>query len=341
MLLIKDWRKVNFNNSEEDRSKVIGAINHAFKKTRTDQVKRVLKMYNNANEPGVSLQHFASKNDFPTSVLELIEKFRLTDAVDILYERFFRMLDFTSSKRNGFQIVDVADSLVFSEIPEGSPVKIYKMAGDKVTVNFIMYGGGLGWHRTLFDDEEYVTIEDAAIAFNNKWAKKVMQVHYALIEAISTGQNTTWQAVDGSVPATDANYQALRDINTINKACETILTDLKDTFDDLGENTQLELIAPIGLKKRILRALTMQNRGLSGDFQGVQYNVRPGFTLHLSTTTDYYIGLPGRKSQSGNRMNLTVFDEFDAKTYSDIAVGWGRFGATIGQEKQIRRCKTS
>ena len=67
----------------------------------------------------------------------------------------------------------------------------------------------------------------------------------------------------------------------------------------------------------------------------------PRYTLQFTTTDVYYVCLPGRKTKSGNRMNLTVESRYDLMSYSDIAVGWARFGAAIGETQQFRRCATA
>ena len=328
--IVKDWSKVDINNRDH-RAKVIGAVQHFVAGADRADV-------------GAALQLVATQTDFPASVLEVIEKFQQVKAFDNAWERLFTLRDYTSSNRDGFTILDVGDGLTFEEIPKGEKVKIHKMAGEKATVNFAMYGGGLGWHRTLFDDKEYWHLEENAIAFNNKWLHKRAQVGYALIEAIDSGRNVSWQAAAPNVASTDANYLALRDIATINAACLGILTDLKDKGYGVDVSSSFELIAPLALRDRINRALSGPlNAGVSGaTLKGVNFNVTPNFTLNLQTNqTTYYVGIPGIKSIWGNRMNLTIFDQFDPTSYSDIAVGWARMGGAIGDVQQIRRCATA
>jgi hypothetical protein len=40
-------------------------------------------------------------------------------------------------------------------------------------------------------------------------------------------------------------------------------------------------------------------------------------------------------------MRLTIYNKFDEESYTDIAVGWGRFGGAIGDSDQFARCATS
>ena len=73
----------------------------------------------------------------------------------------------------------------------------------------------------------------------------------------------------------------------------------------------------------------------------MQYNVVPNYTLELSSATSYYVGLPGMKTIWGERKRLEIESKFHLETYSDLAAGWARFGAAIGETKQIARCATS
>lgn len=326
--IIKDWSRVNME-SEADRRKVYGALNHFMQCNTLPEVKQ-------------AIQHFATQGDFPASVLEVIEKYHLVSDFDNAWQALFDERDFTSSQRDGFKISNVGSGLTFSEVQRGGSAKIYKFAGELVTVNFAMYGGGLGWHRTLFDDREYWTIEDNAIAFRNSFFRDKAAVYYALIEALTSGQNTTWQNPTPSALAnTDPNYTAIRDANTINSAILSVLTDCKDKGYGLSANTPFGLLAPLALRPRITRALGLLNQSLAGDQRGVQYNVLPQYTLMLSSQSSYYVGAKGIKTIAGNRMNLTTFDKFDPESYSDIAVGWARFGGAIGDVQLIRRCATS
>ncbi len=284
----------------------------------------------------------ATSDDFPTTVLPVVRKFQQTDYYDDGWESVFDVLDFTGSNRNGFEILDIEDGLSFQLVPEGEKAKVYKVKGTKAPVTFDMYGGGLGWSRRLLDDEEYWAIENAVIAFRNQWYADRSEIAYALIEALSSSYNVTWQApVPASLGATDPNYTAVRDIETINKACYDILSAVKSKGYGASPKSVFVVLYPLALLTRINRALGLLNAGLSGTFPGVQYNVMPVATLGLTGTTSYYVALPGSKLMWGDRMNLTVLPDFDPASYSDAQYGWGRYGGAIGDSNQIRRCATS
>jgi hypothetical protein len=61
----------------------------------------------------------------------------------------------------------------------------------------------------------------------------------------------------------------------------------------------------------------------------------------LSSSSKYYVILPKQKIMGATRMDLTIFSKFDPESYSDIAVGWQRYGGAIGEIKQLVRCSTS
>jgi len=284
----------------------------------------------------------ATSDDFPASVLPSIRRFQETPYYDDGWESIFDVLDFTNSNRNGFEILDIEDGLSFEAVPEGQKAKVYKVAGDKTTVTFDMYGGGLGWSRRLIDDEEYWALDNAVSAFRNRWYSSRSATAYALLEALDSAYNVTWQAaVPASLASTADNYAAVRDIETINYACYKILDAVKDKGYGALPSTPFVLLYPFALAARIRRALGLLNASIAGDFQGVQANVVPVPTIGLSTTTKYYVALPGNKLIWGDRMNLSVFDEFDPASYSDVQYGWGRYGGAIGDSSQIRCCATS
>jgi len=61
----------------------------------------------------------------------------------------------------------------------------------------------------------------------------------------------------------------------------------------------------------------------------------------LSSSSVYYVIFPKNKLKGANRMDLTVFSDFDIEAYSDIAVGWQRYGGAVGELKQLVRCATA
>lgn len=185
-------------------------------------------------------------------------------------------------------------------------------------------------------------MEDMAANFVTKYYEDRAGIAYALIEAISSGINLSWQAVTPSGVATsNENYEAIRDFNTMNKAVETLFTNNRSKGYGITPNTQFTLLYPFQLRGRIQRALGVKNMNISGAQAGMNYNLVPVESIMLTDATKYYVVLPGHNAQWGNRMNLTIMREEDALSYSEIAVGWGRYGGAIGDTAQFVRAATS
>jgi len=287
------------------------------------------------------MQAFATSDDFPDSVLQVLDKYHRSLYFDTGYEQIFKSIDMRNSNRDSFQILDVISGLTFDRVPQGEKAHIYKFSGAKATVTLDMYGAGLGWARQLFMNKEYWTIEDNAFEFRNKAGESKAQDHYDLIEATAPTYDLPWQLVNGAVSDADKDYIPIRDINTINQACENILTRLQDLGMSVTPNSEFVILAPIQLKGRIPRALGLVQQPFGGSTNLATYNVRVIYTLMLTETDKYYVILPGNKIQTATRMDLTVFSDFDIEAFTDIAVGWQWYGAAIGETKQIVRCETA
>ena len=319
--IIKDWGKVDFRNPGHVK-KMAGAFQHFM---RVPEKNVQLK---------AALQQFTTKGDFPDEILAVLEKFHATNDWDTGFEQVFDVRDFTGTNQSGFDILDVSSGLTFAKIPVGDKIKIYKMEGSKASVTFDRYGGGLNWDRTWFDDRQYWQIEDTAIEFRNKAYQDRATNFYALIDAISSAQNLTWQGVSGDT-------EAVRDAATMNKAALQILTDLKDSGYGVTVNTSLVLLAPLALKPRVEKALANLNQATANSIRSVSYTFRPIYSLMLSSSTVYYVIVPKIKAKAGYRMDLTLFNMFDPLAYADTVAGWMRYGGAIGDINQFQRCAVS
>lgn len=330
-ILMKDWSR--FDYKAERHLKYLSECLQHFLDFATD------------SETTQALQHFATKDDFPGIIYDLIQKHHFLSYVDTAGESLFTMREFLEDggpNTEGFSIGDIKSGLTFELIPDGQAVKVKKMAGTSARVTYNRYGGALGWPIELFKDRNWWQIEQNAIEFRNKYLKKKAQVIMALIENIATTNDVSWQNPDpAALPNTDANYTANKDMQTIQLACYNLLNLNKDKYD-IGPETPLVLLAPLKLRNRMNRALGVLNVGVSSQHPGVDYNITPRYTLMLTTNqTDYYIGLPGLKNQFGMRETLTTYSDFDMLTRTAAAAGWARYGGAIGDVDQIIRCKSA
>jgi len=346
--VVSDWglfERMGGIDNPQARSMVKGATNSFLMQPNTAPYKAAAQAFADTGDPTKArssfIQAFATSADFPSSVLEVLDKYHRALYFDTGYEQIFDMMDMRNTNRNGFDILDVISGLTFALVPEGMKAKIYKMSGQKVSVTLDMYGAGLGWSRRLFDDKEYWTIEDNAFEFRNKAFESKAQDFYSLIDGTAATYDLTWQAVTGAIPTTNENYVPIRDINTINQACENILLRLQDLGMGVTPASEFIILAPIQLKGRIPRALGMVQQPFAGSTTQLNYNVRVVYSLMLEASDVYYVIFPKNKLKAANRMDLTIFSDFDIESYADIAVGWQRYGGAIGELKQLVRCETS
>lgn len=327
--IISNWQKVDFTD-KLSRNKMVGAMQYFMSAPDREPV---LKK---------AMQNFATKGDFPAEILQILDKFHATPDYDLGYEDIFDIRDFTGTNESGFKILSVESGLTFGKVLTGEKAKIYKMTGTVAEVAFDMYGGGLNWDRKLIDDRQYWTLEDNAIAFRNKAYSSRAANFYGLIEAAGALNTTSWQAVTpSSVATSNENYDAIRDVNTINAACLAILTALKDSGVGANANSQFVIVAPIALKSRLERAARMLQQPVVGSGQNLSFNIKINYTLMLTSNSYYYVCFPKAKSKGGYRMDLTLFDQFDILSYADTMVGWMRYGGAVGDTNQIERCSIS
>ena len=314
----------------EPTQPVYKAVAQAFAKTGSMQ------------EAIARVQAYGTSADFPATVLEVLAKFQPVSYFDTAYEEVFDMIDMRSSNRNGFDILDVEGALSFALVEEGAKAKLYGMSGAKVTVTLDMYGAGLSWSRRLFDDREYWTLENNAIEFRNQWFYTKAVNFYALIDALPAGVNLAWSAVTpAGVPNTNENYDAIRDINTINQACENVLLATRNKGYGVSPASPFIILAPIQLVGRLSMALGLVHQPFATSVPRMVYNVTPRYSLMLAASDVYYVILPKIKTKGADRMDLTIFTKFDELSYSDHSVGWGRYGGAIGDTDQFQRCSTS
>jgi len=327
--IIQDWTKVDFKD-RASRAKMVGAMQYFMKQpdAKDSPVRK-------------AIQAFATKGDFPDEILQILEKFHAVPDYDLGYEQIFDIRDFGGTNASGFKIANVESGLTFGKVLAGEKAKVYKFSGTVSEVTFDLYGGGLSWDRVLIDDKQYWTLEDNAIAFRNKAYSSRAEAFYALIEAAgaASGNDQSWAAITpASVATTNENYNAIRDVNTINAACLAILTDLKDDGVGANANSQFVILAPVALKSRLERASKMLQQPVVGSGQHLSFNIRIVYTLMLASNSYYYVCYPKAKAKGGYRMDLTIYDQFDILAYADTMAGWMRYGGAIGDTDQIARC---
>lgn len=332
--IIGDWGKVDFRNSE-GRQKFYGAVNHFMSQPLRDKGFRtaVQKLQSHG-----ALQHFATKGDFPEEILQVLEKFHEAPNYDLGYEQIFDIRDYTGTNESGFDILNVTSGLTFAKVPTGGKAKVEKFSGTKARVSFDKYGAALQWDRTLLEDRQYWVMEDTMAEFRNKAFASRAQAFYDMIDA-TTSNDVSWQAVTPSGVATsNENYDAIRDINTMNEAARAILRALKDKGYGITANSPFYVVAPIELRSRLLRAASLIQQPVAGSEKRANHTFVFIWTLMLAATDKYYVVFPKAKMKGGYRLDLTLLGDVDVLAYADLMAGWQRYGGAIGDTDQVKRC---
>lgn len=284
------------------------------------------------------LQGFTTAADFPGSEVPVVQKFQEMEYYDDGWQMAYDVKDMASTRRNGFSMLNIQSGITFNLTPTGQKAKLYQMSGDREFVWFDRYSGGLSWDRTLFDDEEWLTLEDQAIHFRNEAFRSRAAVYYALIEALPAAQNVAWQPpTPAALAVTDRAYEAVRDANTMNLAAQQIILATQNSGYGVTPQTSFMVLVPLQLRGRIKRALDIGLDATSNAIKHIDYSFQMVVTTMLATTNVYYVILPGKKMKVGLRMDLTSFQDFDMLSYSDSQVGWMRHGGAIGDVEQLRR----
>ncbi|GAH44558.1 unnamed protein product, partial [marine sediment metagenome] len=237
------------------------------------------------------VQEFTAASDFPASILPVIQKYDQLTYYDNAYEQIFDTRDMSGLRRNGFDLLDISNNVQFIATPLGSKAKLYQMAGEKEHVYFERYAGGLNWDRTLFDDEEYLTIESLTKAYRNAAYQARAAVFYAMIETLPAAQNIRWQPPTPPLLLnTGRGYTAIRDANSLNLAAETIILNvLNRGYGVTPANTTFIVLVPLQLRGRIKRALSIGLDAYSESEKHIDYKFQMITTTMLATTNVYYV----------------------------------------------------
>jgi len=322
--LIADWEKVDLADPEGHR-KFTGAVQHYLVGPELKRAK---------------VTEYTTRGDVPESASDAVAAFYEAPEADFGYERVFDIIDFTSTRKNGFDIVTVGAGLTFAPVKPGEKARVYKLTGDKITVDFHRYGGALQWDKTWFDDAEFWNIEEATRQFRNRWYSDRAQVFYDLVSASRPDSDVAWQGDAG-------DPKAVRDAETINRACSEIISALADNGYDVTPQSRFVVVAPVQLMARMQNALRVSMLDSGAESQ-LNFNVELVVTnklrnqaLDSTETSRYFVCLPGRKAKGGYRQELTLLAETDILAYAETVAAWGRYGGAVGDSEQFRRCATS
>src|ERR1700690_509042 len=130
--------------------------------------------------------------------------------LDFGFEEVFDFIDMRQAQMTYFDIIDVTNMITFAQKLSGERMKKYGITTAKSQVFKMVIAAAIGIEDDWINYAMYWNLNQAAIEARSKYYDKMATDHYALLAAISAGQNQAF--------ATD-------DITTINNACAGILTD--------------------------------------------------------------------------------------------------------------------
>ncbi len=329
MKIFKNYDKIDVS-TVEGRNKMYGAITY-FMRQPVDVQQKLM---------AAGVTQFTSTNDFGEEVRVLIEKYHLgLGEIDVGYEQFFDVRDFSGVRAPGFRIRDVSSGLSFNKRPEGGRARIYTITGTEAYVSFDTYGGGLEFDQAWFDDQEWWLVEDTSAEFRSSWYRDKATVFYTLIGALAGGYDVAYDTTGADT--------LNKDIITLNTAAAALLTALRTAGYAVTPSTPIRVLSPIQLRGRLQRALAAQyiTPAVSGAHLKVEYNITPVYSLNVlnagaACTDKWYMAVPGLKNKIGEKMPLTVWSKFKEEAFATTVVGWGRYAGYLNAA-QWRRLATA
>jgi hypothetical protein len=333
--IIKDWNKFDYNNPEHKKRlgqalSFFCSLPNKFVPAEFENSEKFKKLHGKVQE---AYQAFTTTGDFPASAKPLIDKFHALFNYDNGYEEIYDVRDFTGVKGKGFAMADVESGLTFDKIPIGGKLELKQMSGSQNFVFFDYYGGGLNWHKSLFEDQDYWTLENNAQEFVNKAYYKRASVFYALLEAAM--DEVGCDAIEDP-NCEDCTEYPIAIANALNDAAIEILKAIKKKGYGANTGIVFKLLVPIQLMGVVKHALNIRLQHIGDAAKYVNFNFSPVYTMMLSDATRIGVFLPKLKIKAGYRTNLTTFSSFDMLSYSEASAGWMAFGGAVGDLDQVK-----
>ena len=333
-----NWEDFDHKNAEHRKQlagalQVYMAVPDRFVPNRLAKCEEFVKAHDEFRN--AQLQMFGIPSNFPTyeKAIDVVRKFQVGPEYDNGYEQIFDVLNFGGTKASGFDVMDMASGLTFNEVKVGEKLNVYQMAGAKERCYFSFYGGALGWHRSLFEDQEYWLAENNAIGFRNKAYSTRASVFYGLLEAAADLKGCC-----SVVPSdcSDCTADAKSIANSLNYAATQILKNAAGKGYSLSiPLLNLIVLTPIDLLGRVNQALGVRTQSFAESTRTVSFNFTVVASMTITNHNRLMVILPKRKILAGYRMDLTLFDDFDILSYTDTVAGWMRYGGCLGDLDQI------
>lgn len=240
---------------------------------------------------------------------------------DFGFEELYDLVDMRQSQQTSFDIIDVTNAITFAEVKSGGRMKVYGISTTKSTVIKMTIAAAIGILDDWINYAQFWNLNQAVNEARSKYYDKMATDHYALLAAITSGQNQAF--------STD-------DITTINNACGQIFSDCAGKGFVLTGNERFVLRANPTLKSRIEKAFALTFNGMSTAPNQIVYNIDRMYTTKLANTS-YYVGLPGRKAKRGVWSDLAAETDRDILLRGTDVAYSGEYNCAIGEEDQFRR----
>jgi hypothetical protein len=327
------WENFDYNDKTHQRQlmgalQMFASLPNKFVPSSLSKVEEFVKAHKQLQEFTLMSDGWANEK-----AIAIAEKFHLTPDYDNGYEQIFDVRDYSASQAAGFDVAGVTTGLTFGEVKPGEKAKVFEFAGDKYRCYFCTYAAALGWHRQLFEDGDWWTIEDNAIAFRDAAYSSRAGIYYALLEA-AMDQNGCCKVVASDCSDCSADARSVAD--SINYAAKFILESLANRGYGLSpQTTEFIVLTPLAMRGRVRQALAVTNQQYAGSPAIIDYNFRMVTSMMLTHANRVAVILPKRTIKAGYRQDLTLFNDFDILSYTDTVAGWMRHGGCIGDLEQI------
>lgn len=286
-----------------------------------------------------SLQAYTTKSDIPDMVTQSFDVFAQIASYDDRYASAYKQRTFDQA-RDYFEIVDVVNYFTFDELPEGAQVPIKRFTGTKAQIKAKTYADGIGWTWEMLQDRRFSEMIDIAEQMRLAFFMKKARLHYQLlVDGATAGGSIAWQG-SGTTPADQFN----RDVLTISTAVNDIKKSVKDLgFGDVAGQTIFFYGSPY-MEGRFQAATSARNANqiiptILPSNMNVQffptYELRTGSGTAVPDTRMVAL-LPGHKIQKGDKELPTTYMDEDIISFSNIQTVRARFGAGVGETKQLR-----
>jgi len=334
-----NWEDFDYKDPEQ-RKQLSGALQFymatpdKFVPGRFSKIEAFVKKHDEFQN--LKLQAFTIPSNFPVyeKAIDVVKKFQMIPEYDNGYEQIFDVLNFEGTRASGFDVMDMASGLTFNEVKVGEKLKVYQMAGDKERCYFSFYGGALGWHRSLFEDQQYWLAENNAQEFRGRAYGTRASVFYGLLEEIAERKGCC-SVVDAGCSG-DCNADALSIARSINYAATRILRNVAGKGYNLNpQTTNFVVLVPLEMLERVRQALTVRSQAFAQSPTVAAFNFMIVTSMMLTNHNRIMVILPKRKLIAGYRMDLTLFDDFDILSYTDTVAGWMRYGGCAGDLDQL------